>query len=911
MHLSRLFRSQPTRGAGGLARPLPAAVVLLALIAALESRADEPREVLLAQATAEEDEQASSAPTPDDASGADDAPPETGTVYEPPAGVEVMRVRGRGIAAIATEVPDSVTQFDASTIQALGAQNVSDLSKVTPNVNIVQPGATQATFFVRGVGLSDFSSNAAGAVTIFQDGVSLNAPAIQTGSLFDIEDVQIVRGPQGTGAFRNASAGAIRVRSRRPTGNYSAQLRSTLGVYDTIGDKGAVEGALIQDYEGALEMPIVEDLLSTRFAFRLRDSEPYKKNGCGDAIPFDQRLGRLTPGTTIDDIDICGEGRNPDTGRFSTFPPGRGQISLIPEGLPSEVGDQGNWAARGTLRLQPRETEMDFVLSFHGSRLDQFAALGQAIGLSNLGGLGTFFGGTTRGGYRDEDQAPEFNSLCQANSAGQCTNPNAGVQFGDRLASGNPLDERPYRGDYNRVGKEIRDAWGGFLSGEGKLFDLDLRALASFDTYDRRQDQDTDFTPDLLFEQTSEDEAWQTYEELSIGGELEAEPFSWEIGAYYLHEELEFAADTPLRLNNFFSREYEQIIDSFGVWGGFEWDFLDDFTLGGGVRYNWERKEFDYTAQQTIVGAMLPSQRTQQSETWTTPTGEIVLTYYVDEDVSTYAKYSRGFKAGHFNAIASDTIGDPPADPEFNDAWEIGLQGRWLDGRISILTAFFYYRYENYQVFLFRDSAAAPPALEILNAEEAETYGIEIEGTLLPLQGWAPRAVEGLRLSANFGWLHGEYLEFGTFIEQLAAGQVFRIPVDFSGEPLQNAPDYKVSGTVEWTFDLGRYGYLVPRYDLQWTDDVFFDASAGRGTAELKGTNPLPDYAIGQKAYFLHNVRLAYRTPTGNVELAGWIRNVDDQVYKTFAFDASTLSRIVINFPGEPRTIGVDLTVNF
>ena len=124
--------------------------------------------------------------------------------------------------AIETDVPASITQFDASTIQALGAQDISDLSRVTPNVNIVQPGATQATFFVRGIGLSDFSANAAGAVTIFQDDIAFNAPAIQTGQLFDIRDVEIMRGPQGTGPFRNASGGAIRVSSNLPSGNYGA-----------------------------------------------------------------------------------------------------------------------------------------------------------------------------------------------------------------------------------------------------------------------------------------------------------------------------------------------------------------------------------------------------------------------------------------------------------------------------------------------------------------------------------------------------------------------------------------------------------------------------------------------------------------------------------------------------------------
>ena len=112
-----------------------------------------------------------------------------------------------------------------------------------------------------------------------------------------------MRGPQGTGPFRNASAGAIRVRSRRPTGNYGAQLRSSLGRYDTKGDKGA-RNALIQDYEGALEMPIVADSLSSRFAFRLREADPYKTNGCGNATPV--RAARHRPAARSDHGPIAG-----------------------------------------------------------------------------------------------------------------------------------------------------------------------------------------------------------------------------------------------------------------------------------------------------------------------------------------------------------------------------------------------------------------------------------------------------------------------------------------------------------------------------------------------------------------------------------------------------------------------------
>jgi iron complex outermembrane receptor protein len=313
--------------------------------------------------------------------------------------------------------------------------------------------------------------------------------------------------------------------------------------------------------------------------------------------------------------------------------------------------------------------------------------------------------------------------------------------------------------------------------------------------------------------------------------------------------------------------------------------------------------------------------RAREEETWQTPTGQIILTYHIDADKAAYARYTRGFKAGHFNSLASETGAEatggtfdlPPAKEEYNDAWEAGLRGTWLDRRVSLAGSFFYYRYENYQIFLFTDSTAAadPPVLEIVNAKEAENFGVELEGALQPLEGWAPRFLSGLRLSANFSWLHGEYLNFTTFRKFTVGNDVFNASIDYSGKQLQNAPTYKVSGTAEWTFDLGRFGYLIPRYDINWSDDVFFDPNEGRGSIDPTGGPSLPEYGAGQKQYFLHNVRLAYRTPAGNVEVAGWIRNVEDQVYKNYAFDASRFSGVVINFPGEPRTIGVDVLFTF
>jgi iron complex outermembrane receptor protein len=813
----------------------------------------------------------------------------------PPSDVEVIRIKGRGVAAIETDVPASVTQFDASALEALGAENIADLAKVTPNLEIRTAGSTSATFFIRGVGLSDFSSNAAGAVAIYQDDVMLNAPAIQLGQLFDIENVEVLRGPQGTGSGRNASAGAIKAYARRPTGEYTAQIRSSFGTYLTPD----AERALIQDYEGALEAPLVEEMLAARFAFRLRKADPFMTNGCGNAEPFSERTvfnPRPFPGN-LSDAQICGEAVSPR------------QRSSIPEGLDELVGDQGNWAARGQLRFQPPGTEMDWLLNFHGGRLSQQSTLGQAIGTGNNGQR---FGETTLNNYWEPDQKEEFDALV-ANGA---TGDEARQILARNLAEERPLDIRPYRLDVDKVGQTTLDSWGTSLRGEFAVGPVKVTSVSGFDRYWRFRDTDQDFTPNVLFEAVQTDEAWQFTQELHLSGELADTPLRWETGGYYLMEKLDATVDQNVGnvLGNF-NRVYSQDLWSFGVYGGFRWDFLDDFTLEGGVRYNWERKSFFIDQIQTGI-----RETSQSEETWTAPTGVISLNYRFREDVSAYWKYSRGFKAGHFNSNGACDGFTPsgqcipvlPADPEYIDAFEAGLRGRWLDGRLALGGALFYYAYEGYQVFVFEDNPQAPPTLEIINANDAEVYGAEVDLRAEPLAGWVPEWMEGLVVTSRFGWLESQFLDFTNTVFRVAnTGSILPVTADYSGNQLINSPRFKLSGSAEWTLDLGRWGWIVPRYDFSWSHDVFFDPTEGLGNPNFQGRQVLPEYATGQPAFWLHNLRLAYRAPGGNMELAFWVRNLTDQRYKQYAFDASAFAKVVINFVGEPRTVGLDFSVNW
>jgi iron complex outermembrane receptor protein len=794
--------------------------------------------------------------------------------------VEEIIIKGEaGVMTIETATPTSVTSFDSEDLEAMGVEDVGDIADFTPNLEIRSAAETTATFFIRGVGLSDFSANAAGAVAIYQDGVPMNSPALQLGQLFDVESVSVLRGPQSGGAGRNASAGAIRIRSRGPTFEYGGHLRASLG---SIVSPDA-ENSFTQDYEGAIELPLLEDELGTRLVFRLRDNDPFIENRCGGAPP----VGSRPPGP------ICGE-------RTQTFD------DPIPGGLEELVGERNDWAARGMLRWAPSQTDMDWLLNVHGRRLDADATYGQAIGTGDDGSL---FGSRTSAGYQEPDQAEEQRNL----EASGLSSLQAFQVLGKNLAEERPLDIRPFSGDYNREGRTTLDAYGASLRGDIALDSVEITTITGFDAYDRLRDADQDFTPDLLFEAVQEDEAWQFAQELRFAGELDAHPLRWELGGNYLMERLKSRQnqeiDSFVAFLGQFIREYEQDLWSFALYARADLDFWDDFTLEAGLRYNWERKDFRINEFRPLAPPTFPTQRSDETATWDAPTGTIALTYHFQGGAEVYAKYSRGFKAGHFN---TNEVGAPPANPEFIDAFEVGLKGQWWDGRLDLGGALFHYAYEDYQVFVFEDAPRRSPQLKIINANDARVIGAEADLVVQPLLDYVPESLSNLIVTLRFGWLESEFLDFTSRETSVTTGgQPFPIVVDFSGNPLINAPKIKLSGALSWELELGRFGFIVPRYDFSYTDDVAFDPSGGRGSVNALGRTTKPDFAVGQPAFWLHNLRLGFRSADGRFEVAGWCRNIADERYKTYAFDTSRFFRVVVNFLGPPRTCGGDISVRW
>jgi outer membrane receptor protein involved in Fe transport len=833
--------------------------------------------------------------------------------YAPPAGMEERVIlAGESDAAADFETGDSITGFDAADLEALGALSVADIGKFTPNLEIVTTGATTPTFFIRGVGLNDFNANSASSVAIYQDDVAMNSPALQLGTIFDMERVNVLRGPVGTGPARNASAGAIKLYSRKPVGHYNGYLRSTGGDYKYL------------DFEGAVEVPIFEDMLSGRVAFRLTKRDGYLTNSCGGQPPASFRAPRPLPTPTDPNAanlrpwSLCGENV------------ASGGVSPIEVGLPEKVNDLGNWAVRGTLRFQPT-LDMDWLLNVHGGRRDQFSTQGLSYGTSG----NTFLpdGSSIEGrlGAPDAQEYRRFEVLEMTNRLQQillapklaACGPDCGdvekqvlaldagraAQTATAAQIGASLDTNPFRGDYNRIGKTINETWGTYLKGDIALpKDLMLRTVSGFDAYDRLLDSDTDQSPNVLFEIKTDDQGWQFFQDLELSGATtDVAKVEWAVGGYYLGEMLDvqiendFGQATILAVSR---RDYQQTTQSFGVYGKLAWTFFDDFTLDGGIRFNWEDKKMDYALVNSASETKLESEVRRRSA----PTGEARLTYKFREDTHAYFKYTRGWKGGHFNATASERKGVTYAEPETNNAFESGLRGSYFDGRVGMDASFFFYDYDNYQLFTVEnDVSARNPEFVVINASAVEVYGAEADVSGRP---W-----NGAFVNVRFSWLESTFVDFvqRQFISDRISGRLItRVnEINYSGNRLLNSPRFKISLTGEQTVPLGRYGSLTARYDSAWSDTTYYDPTEGTGLPNSLGQTFLPPDTIGQKPFWIHNALVIYRPPVGNLELQGWVRNFTNQVYKTFAFDASQFQETTIYFVGEPRMWGLTLILNF
>jgi iron complex outermembrane receptor protein len=229
---------------------------------------------------------------------------------------------------------------------------------------------------------------------------------------------------------------------------------------------------------------------------------------------------------------------------------------------------------------------------------------------------------------------------------------------------------------------------------------------------------------------------------------------------------------------------------------------------------------------------------------------------------------------------------------------------------MKVSGALFYYDYYNYQIFTAESNDAPNPDFVTINANSAQVYGAELETFFEPF--------DGTNIRLNFGWLESQFLDFTQFQFSSIPGQgpldaqPFERPIVHTGNRLLNSPQYTVSIIASQRLDLGRFGEFTFGYNATWTDDVFFDASEGKGVpSAIDDAQVLSDFMIGEKAYWLHGLTLDYRPANSGLSISGWVRNLTDEGYRNFSADLNSFLGTTIHFIGDPRTYGMTVRVDF
>lgn len=168
------------------------------------------------------------------------------------------------------DVGIAITTMTGRQMEALGFSNAQQIAAMAPGVHMVQPnGEANYSMNIRGVTNSDFITNVESPVALYVDEVYISQMSGAGFGLFDMERVEILRGPQGTLFGRNATGGLVHFITKKPSQEVDGYTKVTFGAYDQLKLEGAMGGGVTED-------------LSVRVSFATHDNDGYVENRLTD-----------------------------------------------------------------------------------------------------------------------------------------------------------------------------------------------------------------------------------------------------------------------------------------------------------------------------------------------------------------------------------------------------------------------------------------------------------------------------------------------------------------------------------------------------------------------------------------------------------------------------------------------------
>ena len=317
--------------------------------------------------------------------------------------------------------------------------------------------------------------------------------------------------------------------------------------------------------------------------------------------------------------------------------------------------------------------------------------------------------------------------------------------------------------------------------------------------------------------------------------------WEWSAGAFFGATEVEGNTTrdfiVPLPDGSFFpattATDYSLDEDAYALFGQLSFKGIDRVGLHLGLRFDYVEKEIDRDGS----GLAGPEPNISLEDDYSFVSPRVGMDYELDESSLIYANTGLAFKPGGFSAFVGDSSLSP-FDEERAWSTEIGWKKRWADDQVRTNLALFYNDIKDYQV----ERSLVATDYAVLNAESAESYGVELE-----LQ---TELFDGFTIEGSLGLVH---TEFDKFTDPLSGA-------DLSGNNAPFVPEFDASLAATYRHSSG----IFARVEATYQGRTYFDDF---NTSRFQ-----------ENGYTLLNAALGYETEAG-VEWSAFGRNLTDEVY--------------------------------
>ncbi|HEX8400786.1 MAG TPA: TonB-dependent receptor [Allosphingosinicella sp.] len=428
---------------------------------------------------------------------------------------------------------------------------------------------------------------------------------------------------------------------------------------------------------------------------------------------------------------------------------------------------------------------------------------------------------------------------------------------------------------YHLIGELEQEIGTGTLTAIGSYRDV---------SYDATLNVGGDPFDTLLFPDNEEDSDQTSFEaryNVGLGDRIDllVGAFYFDLNANVFEKRLQKLA-TSATLRRYTVNIWDQSTKSYAAFGNVDFRITPELTLSAGIRYSKDKKRMHVIPLTICPGQSFdscPRNFLDAEKSWDDISPRVVANYKVTRDIMIYGGYSRGYRAGNFNARAPTAGGAvTPADPETVSSIEVGVKSDLLDNKLRVNIGYFNQKYDDIQRLVQFAVPGESPNQQLFNAAAATIQGIEIETSALPFPG--------LRLDANIGYTDAKYDSFNNL----------------TGLPVGADPtDLEFDRVPKWTV------YLGANYDHDFGVDQKVSLHAGYSWRSHVFTDVLNTPFLEQDAYGLFDASASYTRGRYSVSVFG--RNIFNKEYAEIKSAGIGYNE----FGGSPRYYGVEFGVEF